>query len=126
MAKLVIEIEDATLAAALVESQDQQVSLDTLINETLRVTLSESKAPVLKAVDIDEILANAISRAKSLTEGSQFLLADLVPAVEWELIGSGERKSLGKGFRKAVEGATPQLARHNGRTSSNKAIYVRM
>jgi hypothetical protein len=125
MTKLIIEIDDSLLSKALMESQEQEVSLDTFINEALTAALAEPIAQPRKTVSIDTILQNAVEQAKSLKVGTKFLLADICSFEDWESLSSGERKSLGKGFRKTVEGSEPQIAEHVGRTSGNKAIYRR-
>jgi hypothetical protein len=127
MTKLIIEIDDALLSKALTESQEQQVSLDTFINEALATTLAEPISPIVrKNIGIDTILQSAVEQSKSLVPETEFLLVDICSVEDWNYLSSGERKSLGKDFRKAVEGAEPQIARHVGRTTSNKAIYKRI
>jgi hypothetical protein len=58
--------------------------------------------------------------------GSEFKLIDLCTDEDWEALSGGERKSLGKGFRKAVEGMSLPIAKYVRRTSSNKAVYKRV
>jgi len=124
MARLIIEIDDLTLSKALLESQEQEVSLDVFINETLAAMLAEQKSATNKPLSADEILQNAVKRAKDIPVGEQFTLVDLC-VEDWEILSSGDRKRLGKEFRKAVENSKPITAEHIGRTSSNKSLYKR-
>ena len=126
MAKLMIEIDDSLLSKALIESEEQQVSLDIFINEALRATLIEPNPPARRSISIETMLRNAVEGVKARVIGTEFNLFDICAIEDWEALSSGERKSLGKNFRKAVEGAESPIAKYIGRTSSNKAIYRRI
>lgn len=127
MAKLFVEIDDALLSRVLIDSQKQDISLDTFISEALNAALaSPCSLPARKAVNVDDLIASAVGRASTKEVGSEFMLIDLCTDEDWEALSGGERKSLGKGFRKAVEGIEPSIAMYVRRTSSNKAVYQRV
>lgn len=126
MTQIIIELEDSLLSASLIESQEQQISLDLFINEAIKSMLTEPNLPIQKPIKIEDILENTVECAKRKVTGEEFLLVDICTNDNWNSLSSGERKSLGKEFRKAVENATPQIARHVRRTSSNKAVYQRV
>lgn len=127
MAKLFVEIDDALLSRVLIDSQEQEISLDTFISEALNAALaSPNPVPARKAVNVDDLIASAVDRVRAKEIGSEFMLIDLCTDEDWEALSGGERKSLGKGFRKAVEGIEPPIAKYVRRTSSNKAVYKRV
>ena len=126
MTQILIEVDDALLSAALIESQEQQITLDTFINEAIKTILADPNSPAPKPISIDTILKNTVECAKKTPQGHEFLLVDICTDDDWNALSSGERKSLGKGFRKAVETASPQIAEHVRRTNSNKAVYRRL
>lgn len=127
MAKLLLDIEDALLAKVLAESQEQEISLETFIHEALgNVLAGETPTPVRKSVNVEALIAHAISQVELKAPQSEFMLVDLCTEEDWEALSGGERKSLGKGFRKAVESQSPPIAAYVRRTSSNKAVYKRL
>lgn len=127
MAKLFVEIDDALLSRILIDSQEQEIGLDTFISEALNAALaSPNPVPARKVVNVDDLIASAVDRVHTKEIGSEFMLIDLCANEDWEALSGGERKSLGKGFRKAVEGMTPSIAEYVRRTSSNKAVYRRV
>lgn len=127
MANLFLEIDDSLLSQVLIKSQEQNISLNTFISEALNAVLaSPSPVPARKAVNIDELIKSAVDRVHTEKIGSEFMLIDLCANDDWEALSGGERKSLGKGFRKAVENMDPPIAIYIRRTSSNKAVYQRI
>ena len=127
MAKLFVEIDDALLSHVLIDSQEQEISLDTFISEALNAALaSPNPAPARKSVNVEDLIASAVGHASTKEIGAEFMLIDLCANEDWEALSGGERKSLGKGFRKAVESLAPPVAKYVRRTSSNKAVYKRV
>lgn len=127
MANLMVSIDDALLSRVLIESQEQEVSLDTFISEALASVLAgTSQIAPRKVVNVDDMVAQAVAQVQRQASGTEFLLVDLCTDEDWEALSGGERKSLGKGFRKAVESQDPPIARFVRRTSSNKAVYKRI
>ena len=126
MANLLFAIDDSLLSSALLASANRNVALDFFIAEAIRSALEKPGLPLRNSVKIDDILQNALRIVQSKRRGERFFLKDICDAQDWERISGGERKSLGKSFRKAVESSNHPIARHVGRTSSNQAIYERV
>lgn len=127
MANLIVEIDDVLLSKTLIDAQEQEVSLDTFIAEALNAALaSPTPATLRRSVDVDGLIGSAVDKARAVEVGTEFMLVDLCAEEDWEALTGGERKSLGKGFRKAVESMDVPIARHVRRTSSNKAVYKRI
>ena len=126
MVKLFVEIEDALLSKALIDAQEQEVSLDTFISDAVNAALANpSPSLVRPPVNVEHLISSAVERACAKASGSEFMLFDLCAQEDWEGLSGGERKSLGKGFRKAVELMEPPVAVYLRRTSGNKAVYQR-
>jgi hypothetical protein len=127
MAKLFVEMDDALLSRVLIESQEQEVSLDTFISETLNAALaSPNTVPARKSVNVELIIGSAVEQVRTKKIGTEFMLVELCTDDDWEALSGGERKSLGLGFRKAVESVDPPIAVYVRRTGSNKAVYKRL
>ena len=127
MAKLIVEIDDVLLSKTLIDVQEQEVSLDTFIAEALNAALaSPTPATPRRSVDVDDLIASAVESVRAVKVGTEFMLVELCAEKDWDALTGGERKSLGKGFRKAVESMDVPIARHVRRTSSNKAVYERI
>lgn len=127
MATLLVELDDALLARVLNESQEQEIDLKKFISEALDAFLTGgAPAPARRSVDVEALLASAVKLATARQKDSKFMLVDLFEDKDWDALSGGERKSLGKGFRKTVEGMIPPVAKYVGRTSSNKAVYKRV
>ena len=127
MAELFLDMDDALLSRVLLDSQEQDVSLDTVISEALNAALaSPSPVSARKAVNVDDVIASAVDRVRTKEVGSEFMLIDMCTDGDWEALSGGERKSLGKGFRKAVEGTETPIAKYVRRTSSNKTVCERV
>lgn len=127
MAKILVDIEETLLVEALRHSQERKVSLDAFINDTLGASLKDARGGTTRQfMNVQDVINSAVERAQVKPIDSEFLLADLCSEEEWEGLSSGGRKSLGKGFRKAVESMTPPVAEYVRRTSANKAVYRRL
>lgn len=127
MAEILVKIDDATLLRALTESQEQEVSIDVFICDALNNSLAEpSSLSLRKPVNVEALIESAVEAACMKPSGVEFMLIDLVTNEAWEALSGGERKSLGKGFRKAVEARVPAVAEFVRRTSSNKAVYKKI
>lgn len=127
MAKLFVEIDDTLLSRVLIDSQEQGINLNTFITDALNTALASPNLILpRKTVNVDDVIKRAINIARSKDVGSEFMLRELCTDDDWEALSGGEHKSLGKLFRKAVEGITPPIAAYAYRTSSNKAVYKRI
>ena len=128
MATLIVEIDDALLSKSLIDAQEQEIPLDKFISDALSVALTSPLTPSTnhKAVNVESVINSAVEGARRKDKGTEFMLVDICAGEDWDALSGGERKSLGKGFRKAVEGITPPIAEFVRRTSSNKAVYKRI
>jgi len=117
--RIMIDVEEPLMEKVLAECTLRGITLDSFASLAFKLPLMQSNAA-------SSLLPKLVASARALPSGSEFHLAKLCPASDWRAIGAGERKSLGKGFRKEVEGATPPIARHIGRTSNSQAIYQRV
>ncbi|WP_062175091.1 DUF1413 domain-containing protein [Burkholderia sp. PAMC 26561] len=123
--KILIDVEDSLLGKALNECETQNVSFDRFVTDALRNAIDE----LIEAEDkstVADTVAKAIEAARAILPGNTFHLDDICSPDDWSALNGGERKILGKAFRKAVETGSPAIARHIGRTSGNKAIYERV
>jgi hypothetical protein len=127
MTKIIVEFDDAQLLRALMESGAQRISLDSFISQALDAAL-ENPNPVSQEppVNVDDLIASALDRVHAIERGKEFFLSDVCADAAWQTLTGGERKSLGKMFRKAVECNTPPLAKYVRRASNNTAVYVRL
>ena len=127
MVKIVLEINEALLSKALISSQEQGMDLNTFLCEALDTAIvSKAPEPESLVLTTDDLIAKVVDRARTKEVGVEFMLVDLCTTDEWESLSSGERKSFGKSFRRAVEDVTPPVAKYVRRTSSNKAVYERV
>jgi len=121
-----IELDDALLAKALSECVERKINFEAFVEEAIRAALDEPGENDARDLDITGIVARAVDHARSLPPDSTFHTDGVCLPDDWKALNAGERKIFGKAFRKAVEGSTPQVAIHVGRTSGNKAIYKRV
>ncbi|WP_438395268.1 hypothetical protein [Caballeronia sp. DA-9] len=124
--KACIEFDDALLAKALSECIERKINFDAFIEEAIRDALDEPDESDARDLDITGIVARAVDHARALPADATFHTDGVCLPDDWKALNAGERKIFGKAFRKAVEGSTPQIAVHVGRTSGNKAIYKRV
>lgn len=123
MITLQIQINESTLARSLMTIQDLGQSLNEFIGaalESVLVTPIEDQAP-MELLSI--IVVKAVNNAKQLPSKAEFSLDDVCTTEDWRTLSVGERKSMGKSFRKSVEGSG--IAKWDRRNSANKAIYIR-
>lgn len=124
--KVFIEFDDALLAKVLNECVDRKMGFEEFVIGAIRDALDEPDDSSARDFDITGIVTRSVERASALASDSTFHIDRVCPSDEWNTLNAGERKIFGKAFRKAVEGSTPQIAVHVGRTSGNKAIYRRI
>ena len=80
----------------------------------------EPKTPLI----LDSIINQAIQNAGEKVSGDEFHINDVCSDQVWEQLSSGERKRLGRLFRKEIE--SKKIAKFLRRTTGNKAIYERL
>ncbi len=124
--KAFIEFDEVLLAKVLNECIDRKIGFEAFVMAAIRDALDEPEDSGAREFDIAGIVAKAVALATMLAPGSEFHTDSVCPPADWNALNSGERKIFGKAFRKAVEGSTPPVAQHAGRTSGNKAIYKRV
>lgn len=101
MAQLLITLPDSSfvkLATAAMES-DQSIDefLDFLISQSMFSTAAPEEDNAGKALD------EALKNIAELNKDEVFELTEVISAETWELLGNGEKKSLGKRFKKVSE-----------------------
>ena len=124
--KTFFEFDDALLAKALSECVERKIDFEAFVEGAIRDALDEPDENDARDLDLTGIVARAVDQARSLAPESTFHTDSVCLPDDWKALNAGERKIFGKAFRKAVEGSTPQIAIHVGRTSGNKAIYKRV
>lgn len=122
MAKLLLDLDDDLLADLLPVARQRGMTIEAFLAEAARQALAEEDADY-QPVDISAIMATALEAARAVPSGQRFHLTDLIGDGVWNSIAPGPRKSLGKNFRRAVEGGA--IGEYKGRTSANLAIYER-
>lgn len=125
MPQLLINIDEITLSKLLLEAISQEVSLEDYLSDTIAQVL---QLPVVEkeAVDIERIIEFALDIASTRAVGEEFLLHQVCGIDDWNSLSSGERKRLGREFRKAVENRAAHIAVFTRRTSGNAAVYRRI
>ena len=130
MATLSITLSDSILAAALTEATTRNIPLEVFIESAIRGAISSPTVqPSLqpnRTDNIETLLQSAVSAARSKPAGTKFFVQELCNPQDWESTTPGERKVLGKKFRKIVECQDDWIAKHIDRTASNQAIYQRV
>ena len=123
-----VGIDESLLVRVLAASLAQGKGFEDFLEAALRTAVGEPVGQVSTPVQesASALLMLAVQRAAAISAGTEFHLDDVCEIADWETLAPGERKILGKSFRKAVEGHTPPIAKHVGRTSGNKAIYRRL
>ena len=123
MAQILINIDDNLLSLLLGQCNGQGSSLEQHVNILLRSALSSLEEYQEK--DFEDIFQNILDRVQNLEQGTKFTLTDICIENDWKSLGSGERKTLGKKFRKVVENNDPQLAVVFERDTNNKSVYIK-
>lgn len=125
MTAIVLDLEDTILAKALQECLEHDYTLSEYITEAISSAL---EIPIIKkpSVNINELIETALIAAENKSIGTEFMLTDVCPSDVWENLSGGDRKSLGKGFRKAAESQKPTKVVFDRRTTGNKAVYKRV
>jgi dsRNA-specific ribonuclease len=119
----VIDLDDKTLAQALIKATGRKITFEAFITESIRAALDQEEGNVDAPIDVAAALAAALGAVGNLPSKKEFMLEDI--AADWPNLTGGQRKSLGKAFKKAVKDSKPQIAKWLRRTSANKAVYVR-
>jgi hypothetical protein len=122
----ILDFDEQLLSDAMRECIKQKIGFETFVANALRLFLNEPQQVAQASVDPSTILKTALVAARKLPSKKEFHLEDIIVASDWDRLTVGQRKILGKNFRKAVEISVPLFAEHTGRTNTNKAIYKRL
>ena len=120
---VMIELDERVLAGILIQATELNINLNKYIESILNSTMLkpiEPKTPLI----LDSIINQAIQNAGEKVSGDEFHINDVCSDQVWEQLSSGERKRLGRLFRKEVE--SKKIAKFLIRTTGNKAIYERL
>ena len=95
--------------------------LETFIDEVLREHID---APGIEDRGIDLFLNLAIEGVSKINKMTEFSIDDVLSSQEWRRLSPGQRKSLGRSFRKEL--TRLGIASWLRRDSANKAIYLKL
>ena len=95
--------------------------LETFIDEVLREHID---APGIEDRGIDLFLNLAIEGVSKINKMTEFSIDDVLSNEEWRRLSPGQRKSLGRSFRKEL--TRLGIASWLRRDSANKAIYLKL
>ena len=98
-------------------------TLDELVTERLKGVGETNGSAELKS---ETALAQALDRARAKEKGAEFTVRDLFSRDEWLHVATGDRKTLGKLFRREAEAGKSPIVQHVGRNEMNQAIYNRV
>ncbi|KTB69972.1 MULTISPECIES: DUF1413 domain-containing protein [Pseudomonas] len=115
-----IQIKDDLLRALLNQAHKNDSTPEGLLDEILRQELDD---PDLESKSLNAFLQEAIRGAGAIEKMTEFSFDDVLGREDWNRLSGGDRKSLGRSFRKEVErlGIAVWLRRN----SANKAIYLK-
>lgn len=120
---LMITLDEKVLAGSLNRAIEQNIDLNTYIENALNNTLLKPIEPK-KPLALNSLINQAIQNSEKKELGTEFHINDVCSDEIWEQLSSGERKRLGRLFRKEIE--SRKIAAFVRRTSANKAIYKRL
>ena len=118
-----IELDERVLTGILIQATELNINLNTHIENVLNSTMLQPIEPKTPLI-LDSIINQAIQNAEKKVSGDEFHINDVCSDQVWEQLSSGERKRLGRLFRKEVE--SKKIAKFLRRTTGNKAIYERL
>ena len=120
---VMIELDERVLAGILIQATELNINLNKYIESILNSTMLKPIEPKT-LLDLDLLVNQAIQNAEKKVSGDEFHINDVCSDQIWGQLSSGERKRLGRLFRKEVE--SKKIAKFLRRTSTNKAIYERL
>jgi plasmid stability protein len=115
-----IQIKDDLLRALLIHAGQKGSTAEAAIDDILRDALDD---PDLENKSLGAFLDEAIRGVDAIENMAEFSFDDVLGSENWNRLSGGDRKSLGRSFRKEVErlGIAVWLRRN----SANKAIYLK-
>ena len=120
---VMIELDERVLTGILIQATELNINLNTHIENVLNSTMLKPIEPKT-LLDLDLLVNQAIQNAEKKVSGDEFHINDVCSDQVWEQLSSGERKRLGRLFRKEIE--SKKIAKFLRRTTGNKAIYERL
>ena len=126
MPNFLVNLPEPLLARMLAETQARGTTMETFIAEAIAQALTTPEFTERKVVSVKAVLAGLVDEAQKIRPGETFLVKDLCNPDDWNSLSAGERKNLGKSFRKKVEDKLKPIAKWVDRTSGNQAIYERV
>ena len=120
---VMIELDERVLTGILIQATELNINLNTHIENVLNSTMLQPIEPKTPLI-LDSIINQAIQNAGEKVSGDEFHINDVCSDQVWEQLSSGERKRLGRLFRKEIE--SKKIAKFLRRTTGNKAIYERL
>ena len=120
---VMIELDERVLTGILIQATELNINLNTHIENVLNSTMLQPIEPKTPLI-LDSIINQAIQNAEKKVSGDEFHINDVCSDQVWEQLSSGERKRLGRLFRKEIE--SKKIAKFLRRTTGNKAIYERL
>lgn len=118
--QVTIQIQDDLLITLLTQAKESGSSVEGFIEDTLREALDQ---PVVESTLVETFLELAIQGVMAMKTQAEFSLDEVLGDGDWNKMTGGERKSLGRRFRKEAERLG--IARWLRRNSANKAIYLK-
>ena len=120
---VMIELDERVLTGILIQATELNINLNTHIENVVNSTMLQPIEPKTPLI-LDSIINQAIQNAGEKVSGDEFHINDVCSDQVWEQLSSGERKRLGRLFRKEIE--SKKIAKFLRRTTGNKAIYERL
>lgn len=115
-----IQIKEDLLLALLTQARKNGSTVEAAIDDILREALDD---PDLENQSLGAFLHEAIRGVETIEKDAEFSFDDVLGDANWNRLSGGERKSLGRSFRKEVERLG--IAAWLRRNSANKAIYMK-
>lgn len=126
MATVLLHVKDSVLAD-IFKSMPHDAEFNDFLSEVIISGMKNLALPAgglsSSVGNLSRVLRASVEQARHLATGKEFHLDEVCPVGDWKTLSPGERKSLGKLFRKAL--VDEAIASFAGRTSTNKAIYIR-
>jgi hypothetical protein len=120
-----LDLSDEVLSDALVEAKRRAISLDDLVAESLKRISGQNGSGVPNSKDTATLVELALERARARKKGDQFTVPDLFSRDEWQRVTPGNRKTVGKLFRREVAAGKHPIAIFLKRNQVNQAVYLK-
>jgi hypothetical protein len=119
MAAMLLNLSQPLLMLILPAAQAMGLSLEEFLDHAARAFLAAANP----SATVDELLQVALTEAEAIEPGNHFSLDELLAPPVWAALSTGDRKHLGKMFRKHIE--EKYIGLYIARTTTGKALYSR-